>query len=1173
MKKLFILMFVMILLIGTVSALDIDDVKDYNKENKTYTLKNALGLPLIGKTIAELELKTPQNNLVPIGYQKVAEIEIRNKNFDYENIINGIELYNIKKDMEGFSRNVDYKVKTIIQVPKYKMVCSGKLTEIVCNEEQDGLKNKIIWTDFTRNSLNKNEIITLGIFTDVQKGDNIEWVINVYGNERLTAWAEWTESLNVNIENFYKFNETSGDTIDFVNGFNGTIVGTITQGVVGLINNSYLYVSGTDYVNIPPSSGDNLGDEVDDFSVSIWFNLSSGHAGNIGLFQFGNLSGDIGDFNLALITGQLSAFGSNIVAFSDTGSFHHYVSTFDGTTFRSYLDGTSVENRSFTSSLNFTGENFSIGTYFDTSSGLEWEGLIDELGIWSRTLSQAEVTQLFNGGAGITFIDFPPVPPTINLDSPTNNTNFTTNNVVMNATIFDALNITNVTLYLDDIVNETNLTAGLNNTVWTFTKTMGEGDAFWTIESCNFNNSCGNASQRIFNVNTTPDIQYGAGVPVNNFNSTINFFDVNVTITEDLFQNITFDLYNTNSDLNETVTFTNSSRNVNWSNLPDGNYSYNVTIATTTNLFNFTETRNISIDTIDPLITVTSPTGDQGTFSSGLNLSLAWVASDVNIDVCQFDYEGSNTTVNCDNTEIGLTVTDSTATNLTFYVNDTFGRISFNSTSWSYSFIENNITFTPDVFETSSHFFEINLSTSLSVSAISAELNYNGTNFISSAACGEFCLVNNTIDIPLVTEGEFENKSFFWEISIFNGTDSINVNTSSTEQNVTRIHLEECGGAFTIEALNFTAHDEQNLSRIDPYLFDGDFDQWLGEGTVKRQSNFSASSTSDVDLCISPEDETFFIDATIEYDEAGNESLYTLRNYYFQNDTINNVSEDIFMYLLQSEFSTSFILKVQDDALLPVGNVLIETNRFYPGLNEFRIVQIAKTDALNGKSVGFFETEIVDYKFIITFNNNTLLETGVQKVIPETSPFTLTFNLGENLGQPWFSQIPLDNLISTLVWNDTSGIITYTYADSSTILNLARLFVIQQSLVNSSADSTICNVNSSLNAAVLTCDVGNSSGFYTASSFITRNSTETLDLQISFQIETLSAIVGLLGLFYGWFLILIASFMFKFNEIAGIWAITIVVLMVNLIGLINFGGVFVTATIGVAILLTWLMSN
>ena len=34
------------------------------------------------------------------------------------------------------------------------------------------------------------------------------------------------------------------------------------------------------------------------------------------------------------------------------------------------------------------------------------------------------------------------------------------------------------------------------------------------------------------------------------------------------------------------------------------------------------------------------------------------------------------------------------------------------------------------------------------------------------------------------------------------------------QQNVTRIHIETCDATYTTEALNFTAYDEQNLSRI-----------------------------------------------------------------------------------------------------------------------------------------------------------------------------------------------------------------------------------------------------------------------------------------------------------------------------------------------------------------------
>jgi len=1219
----FLILTITLISLGSVGAVEWNDRLTYSKNDLKVSLDNWWGL---GKTIGTAELKS-HKSVDEIRSVSIGESVVMWYDFNFEDIyLNGIgnvEIININTE-EIIQRNYDfvYWGNETYQVPNY--VCNDFLTkngtEKRCSQSGTRDKTTEAWLPYATRNIPKGNI-RIGLKIDIFMDETLDLVWKI-GGKKIEKHAvvssgaietidgDFTVLTFLNNGTFNVTDDSITAEVLVVGGGGGASADHAGGGGAGgyLFNSSFVIAVGDYNVSVGiggdgryPSAADN--GQNSSFSTMIAWGGGSGsqwntvgidggsgggggghsvnfRAGGSSLDSQGNAGGSgHGDTGATQAAGgggggKGSAGGdgaANVGGNGGTGTSNNitngtelfYASGGGGGVDAGDTAGTASNGGG---SAGSTGLNTAANATANTGGGGGGGGGEDGVGVGAGGW----------GGSGIVIIRFltPTIFPTINLDSPEDNANFTlTNNVTHNATIFDDFNITNVTLYLDNVINETNLTSGLNNTVWTFNVVgLSEGDHPWNIEACNFNDTCANGTARTYNVNTTPNIQYGDGVPENEANITDDFFDVNVTITENLFENITFDLYNRLGSVNETVTFTNSSRNVNWTNLPDGNYSYNVTVATNTLQFNSTATRNISIDSNFPSIILTSPTGDQGTFTSGLNLSLNWTASDVNIDVCQYDYEGSNTTVNCSSISIGFIVTDSLATNLTFYVNDTFGQMSSNFTSWSYSFIENNVTFTSDVFETDSQFFEINLSTSLTVSAISAQLNYNGTNFISSAACGDFCLVNNTIDIPLVNEGEFENKSFFWEISIFNGTDSINVNTSSTEQNVTRIHLEECGGSFTVEALNFTAYDEQNLSRIDPYLFDGDFEQWLGGGDVKRQSNFSESSISEQTLCISPEDETFFIDSTIEYDEAGNESLYILRNYYFQNDTISNTTQEIFMYLLQSSSSTTFILKVQDDALLPVPNVLIETNRFYPGLNEFRIVQIAKTDDL-GKSVGFFETEIVDYKFIITFNNDTLLETGIQKVIPEVSPFTLTFNLGDPLGEPWSSQIDIENLISTLVWDNTLGVITYTYSDNSTNLTLARLFVIQQSLINSSADSTLCDVNSSLDAAVLTCDVGNTSGFYTASSFITRDSVETLDLQISFQIETLSAIVGLLGLFYGWFLILIASFMFKFNEIAGIWAITITLLLVNIMGLINFGGVFVTAVIGVAILLTWLMSN
>jgi len=73
-------------------------------------------------------------------------------------------------------------------------------------------------------------------------------------------------------------------------------------------------------------------------------------------------------------------------------------------------------------------------------------------------------------------------------------------------------------------------------------------------------------------------------------------------------------------------------------------------------------------------------------------------------------------------------------------------------------------------------------------------------------------------------------KNLYWNLDLFDGTTSYNLITTATTQNVSRIHLENCNTTYPTKTLNFTAFNEQNLSRINPYSFEGTFDFWLGNG-------------------------------------------------------------------------------------------------------------------------------------------------------------------------------------------------------------------------------------------------------------------------------------------------------------------------------------------------------
>lgn len=486
-------------------------------------------------------------------------------------------------------------------------------------------------------------------------------------------------------------------------------------------------------------------------------------------------------------------------------------------------------------------------------------------------------------------------------------------------------------------------------------------------------------------------------------------------------------------------------------------------------------------------------------------------------------------------------------------------------------FAENANIFNITSFETERETYIINISTEEAGLSLSGNLNYNGTLFVANVtqeATNTFIL-KREMDIPLVNAGESQNKSFQWEITTFDGTLSTKQNSSIQLQNVSRIHLENCTSGQTTISLNFTAFDEQNLTRITPYQLDGTFDFWLGKGTIKRNSTTTNSSTPEVNLCINP-NQTMQVNAQIEYDEIPAETNYTIRNYFFQNSSVSNETQDIPLYLLKSISSTSFILKVQDDNLLPLKDHLIFIQRFYPGENLFRTVQIAQTDG-RGKSVGFFETETVDYRFVIKFNDEVLLITIPQKIVGESIPFTLTFTIGADLGTPWADLEDLPFLTQVLFFNKSTNIVTFTYTDTSNNFTRGRLVVELQNL-SSPMNLTVCNEESLQASATIVCDVGNltvnKTGTYTARGLITRTGIGEVVVSIkNFVIETFSSVAGLLGVFLAWFLIVIASFAFKFNEIAGIFMINATIIFVNLIGLVSFGMLAISAIIAVSIII------
>jgi hypothetical protein len=157
-----------------------------------------------------------------------------------------------------------------------------------------------------------------------------------------------------------------------------------------------------DYLSIPSSTDFDFGTE--DFSISMWFNLSSvGTPGN----EWGGLiyrslqyrlkfQGNSSDINFDTPGGNknIVRYGSSLL-----NSWHHLVISTDRTTheMKSYIDGSlhRTVSVSSTESISAAGQPLFIGNHYNT---YYLGGLVDEVSIFHSTLSASDVTAIYNSG-------------------------------------------------------------------------------------------------------------------------------------------------------------------------------------------------------------------------------------------------------------------------------------------------------------------------------------------------------------------------------------------------------------------------------------------------------------------------------------------------------------------------------------------------------------------------------------------------------------------------------------------------------------------------------------------------------------------------------------------------------------------------------------------------------
>lgn len=210
------------------------------------------------------------------------------------------------------------------------------------------------------------------------------------------------EKENSNIIGYWNMNEGSGNiSKDIINGFNGTATGTT---IINSIAERARNFNGTsDRVSLGAGSQANISGDI---TVSVWVNIASGST-NAHTIVHKQDQYSIRILPQGLITWADSslynygAFGSHNIGLQ-LDKWQHIVLTKTGGIVKIYLNG--VEKASVTFGGAITGNNniMHIGCYSNatTCAGAYLKGSVDELKIYNRAISPAEVIKDYRAGMG-----------------------------------------------------------------------------------------------------------------------------------------------------------------------------------------------------------------------------------------------------------------------------------------------------------------------------------------------------------------------------------------------------------------------------------------------------------------------------------------------------------------------------------------------------------------------------------------------------------------------------------------------------------------------------------------------------------------------------------------------------------------------------------------------------
>lgn len=1049
------------------------------------------------------------------------------ENYDSDAITN-LRSINMRNDQE-VERNAHLRFLSYedVEVATFETICPDQDIDN-CYNIANGSRmiQSPRWINMSQAIIGHDYVV--GIFADTENGDYIDVDFDYYGVSVLESpidWATWESSLYNDIIAYYMFDEASGDAVDSTGTQVDATATGITYGNAGIIGDSFTFGGATDVVdlNFYPSStaftmnvwvyitsspgttyrmfsnqvdddgidmsvvaglprlrvltgnGDEFWDGTTDLDTVLneWHLLTLQHdnSDNIARYYFDGINehnyttiGDISWGTADIVVGNRLLLDRAFPGRIDGVSFFErrltqqevrniYLSGVDGNEYNPDADDnptiTNEQPANNTVYTTTTTVNFNATVYDDINLenvSLIIDGSIDQtntsgtnnsLYVFTKSLSAGlhnwSIIAFDNSSQNTTtdlrWVNISIVPPTIELSYPADNLVVKNLTQTIYAYVYDNIEVDNVSLYIDGVLNETN-SSGLNATNYSFTKTFVDGSFDWYVKAIDNQGFATDSATRTLKVNTTPFIAFLTPPTLVNYaNITQEYIPMKVNVSTLYFDNITYSLRNVNGT-NYTQFYNNETFDINFTDMPDGHYHYDVTVCTTTSKCNVTETRHINHDVTPPTVNITSPSLLNNLGYNGLNVNFTANFSDDALDSCWYNYNGTNTTFPCTNNQFNTTsfALSNYDTDMIFYANDTFGNLLIENFDWDYIiyYINNTYEDPAVVGETSTFTYDAYWLND-TYSSINAYVNWNGVRKPLATTTKSGNLVNVTSTFLLTGLTVDTNVTFLFEFVI----DGQYYNTSSYTQEVRTIKIDDCTN-WTNYIFNFTLKDEKTNTVINATNESGliEVDLFINSDNQEiLQYSSTESLTNPVYICseLDLENRGFNYDLDVGFssDNRVNEFYFVDEGEIETGDTPFNIS----LMDLKTADSTSFLFNYFDVDGLPVDESIVQVWRKYIGDGVFREVERAKSDQ-NGDTIVHLVEEDVIYYFQITLNDTVLYTTSTYNALCQQTPCTIQIEAsgsGANFGDEDDWDL-IDGGAYSISSNPSTRQVTMTYA-------------------------------------------------------------------------------------------------------------------------------------------------